>query len=74
MTIRPCLHFIGFRGDEYLRAVRIFGRPDYIHFRWDTRARRDIHSLDTVVFAKGTESDPPSRFNGPDIVEPTDSA
>jgi len=74
LNIRPILHFVGFRGDEYPRAVRIFGRPDYIHFRWDTRARRDIHPLDTVVFAKGTDADPPSHFNGPDIAEPDDCA
>lgn len=40
----------------------------------EVAARRDIHPLDRVAFAKGTEADPPSRFNGPDIVEPDDGA
>lgn len=58
---RSCVHFIGFRGDEYLSAVRIFGRPHFIHCYWDYRAIGDIAPGDTVVFAAGTENDPP-RF------------
>lgn len=65
------VHFVGFRGDEYGRACRIFGRPDFIHIRWDRRARREIAPADVVVFAKGGADQPPSQFNGPDIVEPT---
>lgn len=33
-----CLHFVGFRGDEYNRAVAVFGTPDFIHRSWDARA------------------------------------
>lgn len=25
------LHFVGFCGDEYSRAVLVFGEPDFIH-------------------------------------------
>lgn len=70
--MRPALHFVAFRGDEYLRAIRIWGTPDFIHQRWDTRAKRELHPGDTVIFAKGTADDPPSRFNGPDIIEDFD--
>lgn len=58
----PCLHFIGFRGDEYWSAVRIFGRPDFVHRYWDYRAIGDIAPGDTVVFATGTERDLPNVY------------
>lgn len=44
-------------------------RPDFIHIRWDQRARREIAPADAIVFAKGSAEQPPSRFNGPDIIE-----
>lgn len=63
-TPRPSLHFVGFRGDEYTRAVRAFGPPDMIHQGWDRRAFRDIcFECDTIVFAKGDENQPLSRYN-----------
>lgn len=34
---RPALHFVGFRGDEYIRAQRVFRRPDFVHIGWDLR-------------------------------------
>lgn len=68
INMRQAIHFIAFRGDEYTRAVRIFGRPDFIHIRWDRRAQREIAPGDTVIFARGSEHDAPSKFNGPDLV------
>jgi hypothetical protein len=65
-----CFHFVGFRGDEFWSAVRIWGRPDFIHRRWDQRARREIAPGDTIIFATGTEGDAPARWNGDDIDEP----
>jgi hypothetical protein len=50
--MRPIVHFVGFRGDEYTRACRIWGKPHYVHYVWDRRAQRDIAPCDTVVFAK----------------------
>jgi hypothetical protein len=64
-----CVHFVGFRDDRFWNAVRVFGRPDFIHRRWDQRARREITSGDTIVFATGDERQPPARFNAPDIEE-----
>ena len=66
---RQCLHFVGFRDDAYLRAVRVFGPPDFIHPRWDRRARREIADGDSVLFAVGDDTQEPARFNAPDYVE-----
>lgn len=59
-ALRPALHFVGFRGDEYTRAVRLFGRPDFIHRHWDARAKfgGETAPCDTIVFAKGDEHQP----------------
>ncbi len=67
MPDRPALHFIGFRGDEYKSAVRVFGKPDFIHIGWDTWAKMEIMPGDTAVFARGTDRDEPSRFSFPDL-------
>ena len=34
------IHFIGFKpgSQDWWNAVRIFGRPDFIHRKWDERA------------------------------------
>lgn len=66
--LRPALHFVGFRGDEYRSAVRVWGVPDFYHHVNDRRQRREIATVDTVVFANGCEARP-ARFNGADIIE-----
>ncbi len=53
--MNPCTHFVGFRGDEYHNAVKIFGKPDFYHPDFDIRAKADITKGDTVVLANGTE-------------------
>lgn len=63
------LHFVGFRGREYLSAVRVFGLPDFIHIRWDRIARAEIMPGDVAVFAKGSAGDPVADYNGPDIID-----
>lgn len=64
------LHFVGFRGDEYHRARRIFGEPDFIHLRWDRRAKREIDfDRDTVLFATGPHDQPFAQRNSDDILE-----
>ena len=52
MSITPALHFVGFRGDSYTNAVKVFGRPDFVHRLWDVRAIGDIAPGDTVVFGR----------------------
>ncbi len=67
--MKDCLHFVGFRGDEYLNAVRVFGKPDFFHYVWDRRAKREIAAGDLVVFARHDENTEPSKFSGADIFE-----
>jgi len=66
---RPALHFVGFRGDEYGRAVRIFGVPDFIHIGWDRWAREAVAVQDVAVFARGTFADAPAAHGFPDFRE-----
>lgn len=63
--MRGALHFVGvfppvIRGDDrYDYMVRIFGVPDFVHRRWDRRARDEIVAGDVAVFADGlTEAAP----------------
>ena len=67
---KPALHFVGFRGDEFWSAVRLWGRPNFIHRKWDQRARREIAPGDVIIFSTGSEADQPSRWNGNDLDEP----
>lgn len=69
MDYRPCVHFVGFTGDEYTRAVRIFGKPDFIHPAFDPRARREFASGDKIIFAKGDEHQPVTKYNAVDYIE-----
>lgn len=66
---RPALHFIGFKDDRYLNAVRVFGKPDFFHRRWDFRAATEIAPGDTVVFADGDETYRPCEFSFDDSRE-----
>lgn len=51
------LHFIGFRGQEYLSAIMAFGKPDFIHVTHDHRMYGDVDTdEDTLVF--GPKADP----------------
>lgn len=61
----PCVHFVGFRGNEYRAAIKIWGRPDFIHRHYDHRVAGDVAPADTVIFAKGDERSPinPYTFN-----------
>jgi len=53
-----CTHFFGFRGDEYNRAVKIFGLPDFIHPVHDRRAYLEIDKdKDILVFANKERPD-----------------
>ena len=53
-----CTHFFGFRGEEYNRAVKIFGLPDFIHPVHDRRAYLEIDKdKDILVFANKERPD-----------------
>jgi hypothetical protein len=64
-----CVHFVGFRGDEYLSALRAFGPPHFIHRGWDLRALREIADGDLIVFATGPADEKPSLKSFDDIRE-----
>jgi hypothetical protein len=53
---KPCVHFVGFRGVEYISAVRVWGPPAFVHPTNDPRSRREIYACDTIVFANGSEA------------------
>ena len=64
------VHFVGFRDDRYWSAVKVFGRPQMIHRKWDRRAAREIDpETDMIVFADGDENQPLAKHNGNDIDE-----
>ena len=65
--MRPAIHFVGFRDDRYWSAVKVWGKPDFIHRRWDKRAQREILESDTIVFAIGDDTQEPANFSGDDI-------
>ena len=65
----PAVHFVGFRGEEYWSAVKVWGRPGFVHRWWDRRAFRDVAPEDTVVFAQGGWTQEPMERNAPDIDE-----
>ena len=68
--MRACTHFVGFRGAEYLSAVRVWGVPDFIHRGWDRRAQREIDpDTDTVIFAAGEHDQAPRAKSYDDITE-----
>ena len=49
------LHFVGFKGDEYNRAIKVWGQPDFIHRVYDGRAKAEFFDGDVVIFANGRE-------------------
>lgn len=56
------IHFVGFRGHEYIPACRVWGLPDFIHKFHDGRMYEEIGENDIVVFANGFETKK-TRFN-----------
>jgi hypothetical protein len=66
---KPALHFVGFRDDRYWNAVRVWGKPDFVHITFDRYATHDMLPADTVVFAKGDWQQTPKSFGGPDVIE-----
>lgn len=64
------IHFVGFRGEEYWSAVKIWGKPDFFHLGYDNRMKRLVDNGDLIVFANGYEARGPQFYSYPDIVEP----
>ena len=60
VTSTTQVHFVGFRDDaEYWAAVRVFGRPDFIHLIHDKRLYGDVDtSRDVVIIARRATLEP----------------
>jgi len=57
------IHFIGFRGYEYVSAVRVWGIPDFIHPVHDRRAYIEIDKEnDILIFANKESEDTISSY------------
>ena len=56
------MHFVGFKDDRFTTAVKVFGRPDFVHRKWDRRAVDEVCEGDMVVFATGDETQPVEPF------------
>ena len=57
------VHFIGFRGDEYNRAKKIWGEQDFIHPVHDKRAYVEIDKdNDILIFANKEHPDKLSKY------------
>ena len=62
-----CVHFIGFKGDEYWSAIKIWGKPHFIHRKNDIRAQSDIDwDCDIVVYAAHVNPNYIDPVNGQD--------
>ena len=60
------VHFVGFRGDEYTSAVKVWGRPDFVHAWHDHRMYGDVGDGDIIVFGPKGDPDHISRFSWQD--------
>jgi len=54
------IHFIGFRADEYISAIKVWGLPDFIHRDHDPRAYEEIAQNDIIIFGKKYR---PQKYN-----------
>jgi hypothetical protein len=55
--MKNATHFVRFSDTgQFARAVRVFGRPDFVHRLWDRRAVAEVFEGDRVIFAKGDEN------------------
>ena len=63
MVTQIALHFVCFRGDEYNRAKKIWGEPDFVHPVHDKRAYVEIDKdNDIVVFANKERPEKLSKY------------
>jgi hypothetical protein len=61
------VHFVGFRHDaEYTAAVRVWGRPDFIHRFHDHRMYGDVGETDIIVLGSKGRDTPDPRYSDQD--------
>ena len=51
------VHFVGFRGDEFNSAVKVWGKPDFFHRVFDDRVifGGEVGDDDIIIFANGAD-------------------
>jgi hypothetical protein len=66
MKIRH-VHFVGFRGADFISAVKVFGKPDFVHITHDHRMYGDIDlDHDLVIFGSKAKADVIRPLSDPD--------
>lgn len=60
------VHFVGFRGLEYISAVRVFGEPDFIHMVHDFRMYGDVGDGDLILHGPKSTPDTISQYSWQD--------
>lgn len=61
--VQSCIHFVGFKGDEFHRAITVFGKPDFIHRQNDGRFRSMVVPEDVVIYANGADTPSDSVYS-----------
>ena len=56
------IHFVGFKDNRYITAIKVFGTPDFIHRFWDQRAVNEVMENDIVIFADADETQAVETF------------
>jgi hypothetical protein len=65
--MRKHVHFVGFRDDaEYIAAVRVWGRPDFIHVFHDLRMYGDVGENDIIVLGPKGRDTPDPKYSDQD--------
>ena len=59
------VHFVGFRGDEYRSAVKVWGKPDFFHRVFDDRVifGGEVGDDDIIIFANGADKNTVSSLS-----------
>lgn len=60
------VHFVGFRGEEFWSAVKVFGYPNFIHSIHDHRMYGDVGPEDVLIFGPKANPDHISKFSWQD--------
>ena len=55
--IKRDVHFVGFRGDEFHSAVKVWCKPDFFHRVFDDRVifGGEVGDDDIIIFANGAD-------------------
>ena len=62
-----CIHFIGFRkNEEYWSAVKVWGKPDFVHMIHDKRLYGDVCETDTLVLGSKASPKPHPKYSWQD--------